>query len=109
MAAKSFSILVEAFNYKFPPKPYEKFLHCDTAVPMGVSWVSAFNQCQDLERKRLFLIKYGLDVIGTSQIADMQDYFEFIAPDCGCCVDPDFCETIIDGCYAEIDGCTFQI
>ncbi len=109
MAAKSFTITVEAFNYKFPPKPYDKYLHCDTAVPIGVSWVSAFNQCQELERKRLFLIRYNLDIIGTSDINSMEDYFDFIAADCGCCPVPDFCETLIDGCYALIDGCTFQI
>lgn len=109
MAAKSFTIQVEAFNYKFPPKPYNTYLHCDRAVPLGVSWVSAWNQCMELERKRLFLIRYGLDIIGTAEISSMEDYFDFIAGDCRCCVEPDFCETLIDGCYALIDGCTFQI
>lgn len=109
MAAKSFQIQVEAFNYRFPPKPYNKELHCDTAVPLGVRTVSAWNQCQELERKRLFLIQYGFDVIGTAQISSMADYFDFIAPDCACCPEPEFCYALLDDCFMFIDGCSIQL
>lgn len=109
MAAKSFTILVEAFNYKFPPKPYETYLHCDSARPIGVRWVSSWNQCMELVRKRLFLIQYGLDVIGTDQITSMDDYYDFIAGDCSCCAQPVSCELVIDDCFLFINGCTINI
>lgn len=105
---KNFNVIAKAFNYAFLFKPVTYSLVCNRAVPLGITTVSAFNELEEVERKVLFLIKYGQDIIGTDQFKSVQAYWDYVNVQCACCAEPILdCGILLNGCNLTLNGCNF--
>jgi hypothetical protein len=97
---KLFSLPIDVVNGEVFEFPKNVYLKCNDYLPIGESLVRYYNQDMCSVVKKTFYIKYGDDLLGTSQFNTMEDFLLFQKNTCGC----NTYDLFIDGCQLLMDG-----
>lgn len=87
--------------------PQTMTLFCDKAIPVGVDVVRDFDEDGCGVAKRVFLIVYDGQTLGSSQFKSRSEYDQYVDAICACC--RQICDVKIGDCFVYIGNCKVQI
>lgn len=104
MAEKTIAIIAKTVNgaiQEFPPTYY---FPCSQVFPEGESIIRDYDDNYCIVAQKVFLVKYGNNIFGTTQFETMTEFLAYKDSYCGaCCVKT--CPIIIDECVLTYNGC----
>lgn len=107
MARKSFNFRADTINGAIQEFPPTMSLFCDRAIPIGVNVVRDFDDDGCGVAKRVFLIVYDGQTLGSTQFKSRSDYDQWISTSCDCC--PGLCDVKFGDCFVTIGNCLVKI
>jgi hypothetical protein len=100
---KYFQFVADTVNGEIREFPQTFELKCDKVFPLGVDIVRDFDDNGCIIARKVFCIRHGTDIFGTMSIQSLQGWINYLNAVCPCC--PKICYLIINGCYAQVNGC----
>ncbi len=107
MARKSFNFRADTINGEIQEFPPTMSLFCDRAIPIGVNVVRDFDEDGCGVARRVFLIVYDGQTLGSTQFKSRSEYDQYISVNCECCTE--LCGVKLGDCFVKIGNCSVLI
>ena len=104
MADKTIAIRASTINgaiQEFPPTYY---FPCSQVIPQGESIIRDYDTNDCIVAKKVFLVKYGQNIFGTTQFESMVEFLLYKESYCAsCCIS---CVIKVGNCVLLYNGCS---
>lgn len=108
MSSKSFQFLADTINGAIQEFPALFYFPCDQVTPLGIQIVRDFDEDLCIIAKRVYVIRYGQDLFGSSKLNNLSDFLQLQSAGCGVCACT-VCPALINGCFVLMNGCTVDM
>lgn len=106
---KQFSLVVEVINGEIQEFPVTMTFPCELITPVGELVIRDYDSSVNfIIAKRVFLIRFGNNVFGTTTFKTLSGFLQYQGANCGKCACTS-CPALINGCYVLINGCTVDM
>lgn len=109
MASKSFQFIADTINGVIQEFPAPFYFPCDQIVPLGVQIVRDFDDDLCIVAKRVYVIRYGQDLFGSSSFNSLTGFLQYMKALCNCCPTAINCDVLFNGCALLFNGCEIQL
>lgn len=97
---KSFVFIADTINGEICEFPFEFYLPCNDRVQIeGMIPIRGFTPNDCIEVRRVFAIKFGDDLLGSTQFQSRQEFLDYQAAACSCS------QILMNGCNITLNGC----
>ncbi len=103
MAEKTIAIIAKTINgaiQEFPPTYY---FPCSQVFPEGESIIRDYDDNYCIVAQKVFLVKYGNNIFGTTQFDSMTEFLAYKDSYCASCCQG--CVIVVDGCVLIYNDC----
>lgn len=104
MAYQTFIFLADTVDGKILPVPEVFNLRCDLVKPLGCEIVRQYTKTECILAKKVFLIYYAGQVLGSTQFTNVAQFVQYMNNNC-----QSFCALAADGCYLLFNGCQVDL
>jgi hypothetical protein len=102
LADKSFQFVADTINGEIQEFPVAFTFKCGSVVAVGVEVIRQYTVTDCIESRRVFLIRQGSNVFGSSAFKSTTEFINYVNAACDCC--HSICYILINGCFARING-----
>lgn len=98
---KSFPLLIKVINGDVQEFPVEFYFKCSQLVPEGPAIVRYFNEDQCSVGMKVFYLRYGQELFGSTQFRTTTDFWNYWG---ALCNGPQPIQLLLNGCNMIING-----
>lgn len=96
-------LIIETINGRITNSPETLYAQCGQIKPLGIEVVRNFDGNECIVAKRVYLVYYNGDVLGTTQFKTLDEFLSYQKE--ACVPDSNYCDFYIDGCQVVFGDC----